>query len=66
MTTGSNRRTVGVALLVSAALMFVAAALSLTGVLPVPMESRMIVGGIIGVAAVADVIIGVRFLGSSE
>ena len=66
MTTGSNRRTVGVALLVSAALMFVAAALSLTGVLPVPMESRTIVGGIIGVAAVADVIVGVRFLGGSE
>jgi hypothetical protein len=66
MTTGENRRTAGVALLASGAVMFVASALCFTGVLPVPIESRTVVGGVVALAALADVLIGVRFMGSSE
>ena len=61
-----NRRPVAIALLVSGAVMFVMAALAWTGVLPLPMQSRMIVGTTLFVAAMADVMIGLRFLGSSE
>jgi hypothetical protein len=64
--TASNRRPVAVALLASGALMFVASALTWTGIVPVPMQSRMIVGVTLFVAALADVVVGLRFLGSSD
>lgn len=62
----SNRRPLGVALLASGAVMLVASVLAWTGVLPVPMQSRAIIGGVLFAAALADVVIGLRFFGSSE
>jgi hypothetical protein len=55
-----------IALLVSGAVMFVASAVTWTGIVPVPLQSRMIVGVTLFVAALADVVVGLRFLGSSE
>jgi hypothetical protein len=62
----SNRRPLGVALLASGALMLVASALAWTGVLPVPLQSRAVVGGVLFAAALVDAVIGLRFLGSTE
>ena len=62
----TSRRPLGLALLASAVLMVAASVLAWTGVLPVPMQSRAIVGGVLFAAALIDLVLGVRFLGSSE
>ncbi len=61
-----NRRPLGFALLASAVLMLSAAALSWTGVLPVPLESRALVAGTLLAATVVDLVLGFRFLRSTE
>ncbi len=60
-----NRRIVGLALLASAAVMFVFAILLGTGVIPVSDQSRSIIAVALSAAAVLDGLIGLRFLSSS-
>ena len=63
---GANRRPLGVALLASGMLMLIASVLAWTGVLPVPLQNRAVVGSVILAAALLDLFVGMRFLGSTE
>jgi hypothetical protein len=57
-----GRRTVGIALLASAAVLVVLGALLAAGVFPVASEHRTLFLSVLLVAAVADAVIGLRFL----
>jgi hypothetical protein len=61
-----SRRIVGFALAGSAAVLMVVAALIYTGVFGVAEESRAIVAGAMGVAAVLDMLLAVYFMASSS
>jgi hypothetical protein len=60
------RRGVGIALTASGVVLLVLAVLFWTRFLPVNEESRAILASAVFVAALADLVIGVRFLGSSD
>jgi hypothetical protein len=60
--TAPNRRFIGLTLLASAGILLVIAALSYTGVLPVPDDTRGLLAAVTGLAAVADVVVATRFL----
>lgn len=66
MTAGSARRTIGWVLLASAAVLLMLAALFWTRYLNVNEESRAVLAGAVFVAGLADFVIGIRFLGSSD
>jgi hypothetical protein len=59
---GPNRRFIGRALLASAGILLVIAALGYSGVLPVPDETRGLLAVVTGLAALADVAVAMRFL----
>jgi hypothetical protein len=57
---------VGMAMLASAAVLFALAVLFWARFLPIDEDGRPIVAGVVLVAALADFVIGFRFLGSSD
>jgi hypothetical protein len=61
-----NRRVIGLALLASAILLGLTAALSYTGVLPLADEVRGVVAIATGAAALLDVLVAVWFLRSAS
>jgi hypothetical protein len=62
----NSRRIVGIALLVSAAILVVLAALLLTRTLPIAGDGHLVVGSALALAGAVDALVGVRFLGSVE
>ena len=65
-TPGGAHRIVGMTLLVSAAALLVLAALLYARVIPIAPEGRNIVAAVLFVASMADMVIGLRFLSSSD
>jgi hypothetical protein len=60
------RRGIGIALVASGVVLVILAVLFWTRFLPVNEESRAILAGAVFLAAITDLVIGVRFLGSSD
>ncbi|HEX7088163.1 MAG TPA: hypothetical protein VF198_17520 [Vicinamibacterales bacterium] len=57
----SSRRTVGLVMAVSAALLGLVAMLIVAGTIPVEEDSRTLVAGVLGAAAAFDVLLGLYF-----
>jgi hypothetical protein len=61
-----GKQIIGLAMLLSAIVLGVIGYLIFAGTVPVPEESRPIVGGAIGAAAVLDLLIGIWFYSKGE
>ena len=61
-----NQQIVALAMIVSAITLGVIGYLIFAGMIPVPEDSRPIVGGAVGVAAVLDLVIGIWFFSRGQ
>jgi hypothetical protein len=61
-----SRRVIALAMMVSAITLAAVAFLILTGVIPVAEEMRAVAGGLVGVAAVVDLLVGLWFFSKGQ
>ena len=64
--TAARPNVVALAMVVSAIVMFVVAVLTFVGIVPLPEESRPLVGGLIVAASFVDLLVGVWFFSKGQ